>query len=210
MARLRWVSITIALPLVYLVLLYQATRPPKPVYVFANPTVMTVTDKGGPAILHSPDVVYPPQALRDRVEGRVTLKVTIGADGTVAQAVAVSGPKALWQAAVDNVRQWQFEAKAQETQVDVAFSLRGVTRSLALPEPVRRTAPSYRGRERGSVRVVVMVDTEGRVEFVQPVTGPEMLVPAATESVRHWTFRPMLRNGKPVHGTAVVDVPFGL
>jgi hypothetical protein len=111
---------------------------------------------------------------------------------------------------VDNVRQWQFEAKAQETQVDVGFSLRGVTRSLALPEPVRRTAPSYHGRERGSVRMVVVVDTEGRVEFVQPVTGPEMLVPAATESVRHWTFRPMLRNGKPVHGTAVVDVPFGL
>ena len=83
MARLRWVSITIALPLVYVVLLYQATRPEKPVYVFANPTVMTVTDKGGPAILHSPDVVYPPQALRDRVEGRVTLKVTVGADGTL-------------------------------------------------------------------------------------------------------------------------------
>jgi outer membrane biosynthesis protein TonB len=108
------------------------------------------------------------------------------------------------------VRQWQFEAKAQETQVDVAFSLRGVTRSLALPEPVKRTVPSYRGRERGSVRVVVLVDPEGRVQFVQPVTGPETLVPAATESVRHWTFRPMLRNGEPVHGTAVVDVPFGL
>ena len=94
MARLRWVAITIALPLVYLVLLYRATRPPKPVYVFANPTVMTVTDKGGPAILHSPDVVYPPQALRDRVEGRVTLKVTVGADGTVARAAAVASEPA--------------------------------------------------------------------------------------------------------------------
>jgi protein TonB len=87
--------------------------------------------------------------------------------------------------------------------------LRGATYSIALPEPVRRVAPIYRGRERGSVRVVVMVDTEGRVEFVQPVTGPEMLVPAAVESVRRWRFRPMLRNGKPEHGTAVVDVPFG-
>ena len=43
MARLRWVSITIALPLVYLALLYLATRPPKAVYLFANPTVMTVS-----------------------------------------------------------------------------------------------------------------------------------------------------------------------
>src|SRR5438477_2767523 len=113
MARLRWVSITIAPPLVYLGLLYQATRPPNAVYVFANPTVMTVSDKGGPAILHSPDAVYPEQALQDRVEGRVTLKVTVGPDGTVTHAVPVSGPKALRQAAMDNVRQWQFEAKAQ-------------------------------------------------------------------------------------------------
>jgi outer membrane biosynthesis protein TonB len=60
------------------------------------------------------------------------------------------------------------------------------------------------------VRLVVVVNAEGRVEFVQPVTGPEPLVPVAAESVRHWKFRPMLRNGQPVHGTAVVDVPFGL
>jgi hypothetical protein len=29
------------------------------------------------------------------------------------------------------------------------------------------------------------------------------------ESVRHWTIRPMLRDGRPEYGTAVVDVPFG-
>ena len=85
-----------------------------------------------------------------------------------------------------------------------------MTQSLALPEPVRRTPPAYRGTLHGSVRVVAMVDAEGRVEFVQPVAGPETLVPAAVESVRRWTFRPMLRNGKPEHGTAVIDVPFGL
>jgi outer membrane biosynthesis protein TonB len=62
----------------------------------------------------------------------------------------------------------------------------------------------------GSVRVVAMVNPQGRVEFVHPVTGPGKLVPAALESVRQWTFRPMLRDGKPEHGTAVVDVPFGL
>jgi outer membrane biosynthesis protein TonB len=78
------------------------------------------------------------------------------------------------------------------------------------PEPVQRTAPVYKGTLHGSVRVVAMVDPQGRVEFAHPVTGPEKLMPAAVESVRQWTFRPMLRNGKPEHGTAVVDVPFGL
>jgi TonB family protein len=210
MTRLRWLTMTLALPLVYIAVLYQVMRPPKAAYRFANPTVMTVTDKGGPAILHGPDVVYPAQALRDRVEGSVILKVTIAADGTVAQSVPISGPEPLRQAAADNVRQWQFEAKALETQIDVGFSLRYVTHSVASPEPVRRTAPVYKGRLHGTVRVVALVDPQGRVEDVQPVTGPETLVPTAVESVRQWTFRPMLRNGKPVHGTAVVDVPFGL
>jgi TonB family protein len=210
MARLRWVSITLAPPLLYLAVIYLLTRPPKAVYRFAEPTVMTVTEQSGPVIMHGPVAVYPPQALRDRVEGSVVLKVTVAADGTVTRAVPISGPEPLRQAAADNVRQWQFEAKAQETQADVGFSLRYVTRSLALPEPVRRTAPVYQGRLHGAVRVVAMVDPHGRVESVQPVTGPEKLVPAAVEAVRQWTFRPMLRDGKPVRGTAVIDVPVGL
>ena len=210
MSRLRWLTITLALPLAYLAVLYLATRPPKPIYTFAQHTVMTVTDKGGPAILHAPPAIYPPQALRDRVEGSVILKVTIAADGTVARAMPISGPEPLRQAAVDNVRHWQFEAGARETPIDVGFSLRFVTRSLAPPEPVRRTAPSYRGKLRGSVRVVALVDPEGRVGLVHAVTGPDKLRPTAEEWVRQWTFRPMLRDGKPEHGTAVIDVPFGL
>ena len=210
MARVRWWMTTVALPLAYAALVYQATRPPKATYVFAKHTVMTVTDKGGPAILHGPDVVYPAQALRDRVEGTVSLKVEIASDGTVARAAAISGPEPLRQAAVDDVRQWQFDAKAQETQIDVGFSLRSVTRTLVLPEAVRRTTPVNRSKTHGSVRVVAVVDSRGRVEFVHPVTGPGDLVPAALDSVRHWTFRPALRNGQPVQSTAVVDVPFGL
>jgi TonB family protein len=210
MSRLRWALVTFALPLAYVLILYVATRPPQAVYVFANPTAMTVSDKGGPAVLHAPDAVYPARALRDRVEGNVTLKVTVGADGVVARAVPVSGPEPLRQAAVDKVRAWQFEAKAQETRIDVGFSLSGATLSLVLPEAMKRKAPVYKGKLRGTVRVVAMVDRQGRVEFVQPVMGPEELMPPAVEAVRRWTFRPGLRNGEPVHGTVVVDVPFGV
>lgn len=210
MSRLRWLMTTLALPLVYVAVVYQATRPPRAAYRFARPTVMTVSDEGGPAILHAPPVVYPLPARRDRVDGSVTVKVTVAGDGSVSRAVPVSGPAPLRQAAADNVRQWQFAAKAQETQVDVGFSLDSATLSLVLPEPVRRPAPEYRGRLHGRVRVVALVGPEGRVELVQPVTGPADLVPAAVESVRQWIFRPTLRNGRPVQGTAVVDVPFGL
>jgi hypothetical protein len=57
----RWLTKTIVLPLVYVVVLYVATRPPKPTYVFATPSVMTVSDKGGPPVMHAPPVVYPPK-----------------------------------------------------------------------------------------------------------------------------------------------------
>jgi len=34
----------VGLPLLYLALAYVATRHPKPIYVFANPTVITVSE----------------------------------------------------------------------------------------------------------------------------------------------------------------------
>jgi hypothetical protein len=55
----------------------------------------------------------------------------------------------------------------------------------------------------------VRLIAQGRVEFVLPVAEPAELVPAAVAAVRQWGFRPTLRNGQPIRGTAVVDVPFG-
>ena len=55
-----------------------------------------------------------------------------------------------------------------------------------------------------------MINSEGRVEFVQPVDGPPILIPAAVEAVKQWRFTPPLRNGEPTHSTTVIDVPFRL
>jgi outer membrane biosynthesis protein TonB len=81
-------------------------------------------------------------------------------------------------------------------------------RSLTLPEAVKRPTATAPAGTHGVVRVVAMVDAQGRVEFAQPVSGPKRLVPAAVASVKQWIFRPTLRDGKPDHGTAVVDVAF--
>jgi periplasmic protein TonB len=115
--------LAIGLPLIYAAAVYLATRPPKPVYTLANKTVMTVTAESGPAILTHPDPEYPPQALRDRVEGSVVLKVAIAPDGSVSSAVPLRGPQPLRQAAVDGVRRWQFEPKAVEAEIEVPFVL---------------------------------------------------------------------------------------
>jgi TonB family protein len=215
MRTVRWISVSIVLPLACALAAYFAMRRPKPVYEFAEPTVLTVSDKPGPVIFHAPDPIYPPEARRDRVEGFVKLKVTIAADGTVYDAVPLSGPKPLYDAALANIRQYQFEAKPAETEIDIAFSLRSAVHAETPPQPLARTAPVYpkiarRRRVQGVVRVVALVDPEGKVESVQPVSGPEPLKDAALDAVRLWKFRPLLRDGKPGHGTAVIDVPFAL
>ena len=88
--------------------------------------------------------MYPPQALHARVEGKVVVKVSIGGDGTVKQAEAISGPEGCARQPWTTCGNGSSKPREQEAQIDVAFSLAGVTRSLALPEPVRRTAPVYR------------------------------------------------------------------
>jgi hypothetical protein len=44
MRRARRVAVSIGLPLLYALAVYVATRHPKPVYAFAEPTVITVTE----------------------------------------------------------------------------------------------------------------------------------------------------------------------
>jgi TonB family protein len=186
-----------------------AMRPERPEYVFAAPTVVTVTDKGGPAVLYAPDTIYPAQALRDRVEGTVKLHVKIDSEGRVVKAEALSGPGALVQAAIDSAMQSQYVAEATETDLLFPFSLAHPgPRTFAAPELLQRVAPVYGGKVRGMVRVAAMVNPEGGVDFVQPVSGPKALVAAAVQSVQQWRFRPTLRDGIASYGTTVLDVPF--
>jgi TonB family protein len=208
MRRARWIAVSIVLPLLYAALVFVATRHPKPVYAFADPTVMTVTDKPGPAVYHAPEPIYPPEALRRRLEGAVRFQVTVAADGTVARATLVDGSAPLVSAALAAVRQYQFEARAAETEIDIGFSLAGPTRSRSPAEPVERKPPRGHGM-RGVVRVVATVNPEGRVDFVQPVSGPDLLKPAVADAVRQWLFRPARRNGRPTRSTVVLDVPVG-
>lgn len=208
MRRARWVAMTVLLPMLYAAAVYVATRRPKPVYAFAEPTVLTVTEQPGPAILYAPEPIYPPEALRKRIEGGVRFKVTVAADGTVAHAVLVSGPAPLVDSALTAVRQYQFEAKAGETDIEVPFSSRTAVRSFVAPEPLQPVlVKRARGRERGVVRVVLMVDQDGVVQAAQVVKGHPRLSAVVKDAAIKWQFRPALRNGTAVASPTVVDVP---
>jgi TonB family protein len=74
--------------------------------------------------------IYPSIAKTDHVQGTVVVQTTIGTDGTVIAARAISGPPGLRQASVDSVRQWKFrpflilgEPVEVETQLQIIFTL---------------------------------------------------------------------------------------
>lgn len=63
-----------------------------------------------PRIISRVDPVYPPRALEHRIEGRVTMKVTVATDGSVARAKVVHSDHAILdKAALATVRQWRFK-----------------------------------------------------------------------------------------------------
>jgi TonB family protein len=123
MGKARAIAVSVILPVLYAVTVMIVTRHPKPKYAFADPTVFNVTEPAGPSILHTVDPVYPATALRNRIEGSVRFKVTIASDGSVEHALYESGPAPLVDAALKAVRQYRFEPKKAETEIEVPFAL---------------------------------------------------------------------------------------
>jgi protein TonB len=60
-------------------------------------------------LIHDVQPQYPPEAGRERIEGRVVLLAVIGTDGTVKDLRLESGPSVLAQAAIDAVKQWRYK-----------------------------------------------------------------------------------------------------
>ncbi len=69
-----------------------------------------------PVVIHAPDPAYPPMARQARVEGEVSIRATIGADGLVENVELQSGHPLLVQAALDAVKQWQFKPAMKDGQ----------------------------------------------------------------------------------------------
>lgn len=119
---------------------------------------VTVTLNGA-AVLHRTGVGYPPAALRDRVQGTVTLQVKLDSAGEVNDAQVLSGPDELRKAALESVLQWHF---AQE----VAGTTREIQIAFELPKPgaaaaaatVRPAAPAVQSGTIRSLRVSGLSD----------------------------------------------------
>jgi TonB family protein len=65
--------------------------------------------------------------------------------------------------------------------------------------PLRFAYPSYTDeRARGKVALTARVESDGTVTSVKIISGPSALTAAAVRAVRHWRYRPYLKDGQPV------------
>ena len=64
--------------------------------------------KGGEHLLHASMPEYPRRAIEERVEGDVTLDLTLNERGEVSDARVLSGPEELRRAALESVLQWHY------------------------------------------------------------------------------------------------------
>jgi TonB family protein len=80
---------------------------------------------------------------------------------------------------------------------------------------LHRVPPVYpplakQARVQGTVRFSVILAKDGTVSNLQLVSGHPLLVPAATDAVKQWTYKPTLLNGQPVEVITQVDINFTL
>ncbi|HVO60261.1 MAG TPA: energy transducer TonB [Terriglobales bacterium] len=80
---------------------------------------------------------------------------------------------------------------------------------------VRKLAPVYpplarAARIQGAVELQAVISKEGRIERLQVLHGPPMLVKAAIDAVQQWHYRPYILNGEPVEVETHITVNFSL
>jgi len=82
-------------------------------------------------------------------------------------------------------------------------------RVISAPPPVYPVL-AKEARVAGVVQLDVVIGPEGRVESLKVVSGPPLLVDAALNAVRQWTYKPTILNGQPMKVQTQVFVNFTL
>lgn len=80
---------------------------------------------------------------------------------------------------------------------------------------LQQTQPVYpalarQGRIQGNVQLKAIISADGKIKTLTVVSGHPLLVDAALDAVRHWTYQPTLLNGVPVEVKTEILVRFEL
>jgi len=80
---------------------------------------------------------------------------------------------------------------------------------------ILKVTPAYpalakQARIQGVVQYTAIIGKDGTVQNLQLMSGHPLLVPAATDAVKQWVYKPTLLNGEPVEVITQIDVNFTL
>ncbi len=86
-----------------------------------------------------------------------------------------------------------------------------VENALLTHEVLPKYPPMARlARVQGKVRFEALIGTDGRIEHLQVLGGPPLLIHAAMEAVKQWMYKPTRLNGRPVEVETRITVDFAL
>jgi protein TonB len=84
------------------------------------------------------------------------------------------------------------------------------TGQLIVPIQPRYPAIALATRTQGTVVVAAVISAAGRIESLRVLSGPPLLVQAATDAIRQDRYRPWQLNGEPVEVETTINVVFSL
>jgi TonB family protein len=111
--------------------------------------------------------------------------------------------------------QWQRSWSELETRELEAHAAVAVSAETMANRIVTKVEPAYpeAARRAGTEGLVVLdavIRPDGSVKSLRPVSGPDLLVQAATEAVQSWKFEPYLTSGQAVEVETTIAVEFRL
>jgi TonB family protein len=67
-----------------------------------------------------------------------------------------------------------------------------------------------KARIQGKVVLEAVIGTDGTVESLRVISGPQELQQSALDAVRQWTYKPYLMNGEPVEVETTINIIYQL
>ena len=84
-----------------------------------------------------------------------------------------------------------------------------IGRLLSRVDPVYPEDAQTQGVE-GTVKLHIVIGTDGSVQSLEPISGPALLIPAAVNAVRQWRYTESSIGGQPVEAEEDITILFRL
>ena len=155
-------------------------------------------------VLRRVEPIYPDEANRAGVEGKVVVEATVETTGEVSYSRVVTGHRLLNQAALDAIKQWRFSNTYDDpVTLEITFDFHQGTQQTPQPpqsksedgavKPVHKVDAIYpeeakRKGVQGEVVVEITIDENGTVTDAHMKSGPELLRQAAVDAVKQFRF----------------------